>query len=537
MGHIGMHRLKQMVAKRQIKDIEALTGVPKFCEACVMGKMKKLPFKRSQTITRGPLDIVHSDVGGPVTPTSRDGYRYWVTFIDVWSRGIWVLFAKKKSDVEKLYDAWKAEVQAFFKAEIGTLTLGDGWTCFFITDGGGEYAGKEFEARLKSEGVTHQTTTPDTPESNGIGERANQTLVTKATAMLADSGLPRNFWTYAMAMAAHLITRSPATGIKGQIPYTKLTDRPVDASLFHPFGCITYALVHKEHRNGKFNNHATKCVLIGYPPNKKGYLLLDVKTKRIFTSRHVEFDETGSIPEGFETEKSDVSDGQWETFLNAKSQQATNDTPEIKRPWAPTVEDVGEDDEDTLEAPSGGETASAEINIQPSQESHYESISHAKPLDTPSRIPRPKATQNRAPLRKAPTVKVAGTRRSARQRTQANKNAEYDKKPDEERLNSLQRTLEREAKRLAVRSEGQSVSEEDGNKPEPDAKEPEDEWEDHIHFAGLSSENPTNDNLPESLQDVYNRLDGDKWRTAMEEELENLQSNNIYEEVPVPNSV
>jgi hypothetical protein len=156
---------------------------------------------------------------------------------------------------------------------------------------------------------------------------------------------------------------------------------------------------------------------------------------------------------------------------------------------------------------------------------------------TPSRIPRPKATQNRAPLCEAPTVNVAGAWRSARQRTQANKNAEYDKKLDEERLNRLQRTLEREAKRLAARSEGQSVNEEDGNKPEPDAKEPEDEWEDHIHFAGLSSENPTNDNLPESLQDAYNRPDGDKWRTAMEEELENLRSNDVYEEVPVPDGV
>jgi GAG-pre-integrase domain len=45
MGHIGMHRLKSMVTKGQIKDINMLTSVPKFCEACVMGKMKKLPFK------------------------------------------------------------------------------------------------------------------------------------------------------------------------------------------------------------------------------------------------------------------------------------------------------------------------------------------------------------------------------------------------------------------------------------------------------------------------------------------------------------
>jgi transposase InsO family protein len=240
------------------------------------------------------VTIIHSDIGSPITPTSVDRYKYWVTFVDVWSRGIWVLFAKRKSDVEKLYDTWKAEMQVFFKAEIGTLTLGEGWTRFFITDGGREYARKEFKAKLKAQGVVHQTTPPDTPELNGLGERANQMLVTRAITMLADSGLPKSFWTYAMAMSAHLISCSPATGIKGKVPDTKLTNCPVDESLFQPFRCTAYALIHKAHCTSKFNSRATKCVLIGYSPNKKAYLLLDVKTKHIFTSRHVQFNETGA---------------------------------------------------------------------------------------------------------------------------------------------------------------------------------------------------------------------------------------------------
>jgi hypothetical protein len=45
MGHIGIERLKQMVADRKVKDIDTVTGTPKFCEACVLGKHKKLPFK------------------------------------------------------------------------------------------------------------------------------------------------------------------------------------------------------------------------------------------------------------------------------------------------------------------------------------------------------------------------------------------------------------------------------------------------------------------------------------------------------------
>src|SRR3989442_1080830 len=111
----------------------------------------------------------------------------------------------------------------------------------------------------------HQTTAPDTPKFNSIGEQVNQTLVTKATTMLIVSGLPKSFWTHAMATAVYLISRSPASGIQCEVLYTKLTDRPVDTSLFRPFGCTAYVLVHKVHHKGKFNKCAVKCALIGYP--------------------------------------------------------------------------------------------------------------------------------------------------------------------------------------------------------------------------------------------------------------------------------
>ena len=97
--------------------------------------------------------------------------------------------------------------------------------------------------------------------------------------MLTASKLPKTFWKYAMSMAAYLIAQSPVAGIKGEVPYTKLTSRPVDISLFRPFGCPAYALVHKSHRKGKFDKQAMKCILIGYPQGKKTYLLMDTKTK------------------------------------------------------------------------------------------------------------------------------------------------------------------------------------------------------------------------------------------------------------------
>jgi hypothetical protein len=72
-----------------------------FCEPCLLEKMKKQPFHRSQTISRGPLDIISSDVGGPVNPTNEGGYRYWIVLVDHYGSHPWVLFAHNAKSVVK----------------------------------------------------------------------------------------------------------------------------------------------------------------------------------------------------------------------------------------------------------------------------------------------------------------------------------------------------------------------------------------------------------------------------------------------------
>src|SRR5258708_31385884 len=52
------------------------------CEACKAGKMHADPFPLSSTRTSRPLQLVHSDVHGPVKVSTHQGYRYWVSFID-----------------------------------------------------------------------------------------------------------------------------------------------------------------------------------------------------------------------------------------------------------------------------------------------------------------------------------------------------------------------------------------------------------------------------------------------------------------------
>ena len=63
--------------------------------------------KRSKNV----LEYMHPDVWGPAPVESLGGARYFVTFIDDFSRKVWVFFLKHKSEVFEKFKSWKARVE------------------------------------------------------------------------------------------------------------------------------------------------------------------------------------------------------------------------------------------------------------------------------------------------------------------------------------------------------------------------------------------------------------------------------------------
>ena len=123
----------------------------------------------------------------------------------------------------------------------------------------------------------------------------NQTLSTLANTMLEESKLPKSFWADAMATAAYVTAQSPANGINGKTPYEVLFNRRIDPTIFQSFGCPAYALVPKDKRSGKFHPHAQKGIMIGYTHGQHAYKLLDLQKRTMISSRHVHFNETGTL--------------------------------------------------------------------------------------------------------------------------------------------------------------------------------------------------------------------------------------------------
>ena len=66
------------------------------CDACQFGNQSRLPFKSEKYVSMYPLEIVHSDEWEPTKESSIEGNRYFITFIDDYSRKACVYFMKLK---------------------------------------------------------------------------------------------------------------------------------------------------------------------------------------------------------------------------------------------------------------------------------------------------------------------------------------------------------------------------------------------------------------------------------------------------------
>ena len=104
LGHVSVSSVRRLVEHQMVgslSDLPAPSLIPDaFCPDCVVGKSHRQPFPHaSHHRASAPLELVHSDVAGPMEVASLGGARYFVTFVDDFSRKMWVYFLRQKSEV------------------------------------------------------------------------------------------------------------------------------------------------------------------------------------------------------------------------------------------------------------------------------------------------------------------------------------------------------------------------------------------------------------------------------------------------------
>lgn len=261
--------------------------VQRVCIACQLGKAHKLPFTASKTMYSSPFELVVSNVWGPAWLPSN-GFRYYVSFVDMYSRYTWVYFLQNKSEVARCFRDFYRLVKVQFRSSIKMLQ----------TDGGGEY--RVLARELSSLGVQHRITCPYTSEQNGVTERKHRQLIDMALSLLAHANLPLKFWFYAVMHAVHLTNRLPTPVLGQTSPYEVLHKVKPSYELLSVFGCACFPNL-RPFQHHKLSFRSQQCVFLGSVPNTKGYRCL-AEDGSMFVSRHVIFYENKfPFKDGFQT--------------------------------------------------------------------------------------------------------------------------------------------------------------------------------------------------------------------------------------------
>jgi len=98
LGHVSYHKLKVMMQKSMVKGLPQLEIWDNItCVGFQYGKAHQLPYEESTFKAKELIELVHSDVFGKVKQPCITGYRCMITFINDFSRYVWVDFMKEKS--------------------------------------------------------------------------------------------------------------------------------------------------------------------------------------------------------------------------------------------------------------------------------------------------------------------------------------------------------------------------------------------------------------------------------------------------------
>ncbi|KAD5802449.1 hypothetical protein E3N88_13809 [Mikania micrantha] len=254
LGHVSFATLEAIGRNNLVAGMPAIKHPKQVCEGCMVAKQTRLPFPQETTWRASkPLELIHADLCGPITPSTMGGNKFFFLLVDDYSRYMWVYLLKSKNEAFLNFKKFKATVEKESELKVGTLR----------TDRGGEFVSKEFLQFCEDHGIKRQLTAPYTPQQNGVVERRNRTVMEVTRSFLKTMDVPETLWGEAVRHAVYILNRVSTRSVKDQTPY--------------------------EGWRGK--KPVTAMVYLGTEIESKAYRMFNPRTGRICVTRDVKFDE------------------------------------------------------------------------------------------------------------------------------------------------------------------------------------------------------------------------------------------------------
>jgi transposase InsO family protein len=160
IGHLNYQSLYHLTNKKLVTGLPVIPLIKHTCPSYIFGKQHKdrVP-RRSLSTSYRPLQLIHTDLCGPLHPSLK-GAQYILTFIDDWSRKCWIYCLAKKSETLEKFKEFHTMVETQTSHRLACIR----------SDRGGEYTSTAFIQYCMEKGIRRQLTAGYSPHQNGIAD-------------------------------------------------------------------------------------------------------------------------------------------------------------------------------------------------------------------------------------------------------------------------------------------------------------------------------------------------------------------------------
>ncbi|XP_076910198.1 uncharacterized protein LOC143567756 [Bidens hawaiensis] len=211
LGHLPSYKMKQL----NVLSHTSLDSID-HCHICPKARQHRLSFPHSHRSSNSIFDLIHIDIWGPYHISTYNGFKYFLTIVDDFSRTTWTHLLATKAGAFPVLQGFVEMVATQFNTKIKCIRSDNAFEL-----GGGNKQAEYF----RSKGILHQTICVHVHQQNGVVERKHKHLLETSRALLFQSKLPLKFWGDCVLTATHLINLFPTTLLDGKTPYEVLTNK------------------------------------------------------------------------------------------------------------------------------------------------------------------------------------------------------------------------------------------------------------------------------------------------------------------------
>ena len=193
---------------------------------CYVAKSHRLPFTLAEHETNSPLQLIHSNVlQSPIC--SHHGCKYYVSFINDYSRFTWIYPMKQKYKIYGLFITFQNLVENLINYKIR----------MFQSDGGREFDNSDMLDLFYKSGVYFRKSCPNAQQQNRVAERKHHNILKMVHTFLIDASMLAYFRFKVAPSIVYTNNRLPSSVLCNKTPFEALFYRVPDYAILKPFGC------------------------------------------------------------------------------------------------------------------------------------------------------------------------------------------------------------------------------------------------------------------------------------------------------------